>query len=155
MWCKCFWCIGVLYKPTSLPLLQIKLSFSSHTDLAQQRLKVFLKRSTFILGNRRNQTNDLFFARNTPLHDQEFVSFYTCIVIFHSKKVVLLCSGLCFQQCYSNSGVCSDFTEFSRSVGHVGGREREWRKEDTFLFVPSKLYAFSITLQKYYCKTVI
>lgn len=67
---------------------------------------------------------------------------------------MLLCPGLCFQQCHSNSGVCSDFTEFLRNVGHMGGREREW-KEDFFFLVPSKLYAFSITSQKYYCKTVI
>lgn len=147
MQCKCFWCTEVLCKPASLPLLQIRLSFSSHTDLSQQMLKVFRKTSTFVLGNRRNQTNYLCWrvSHNTSLYSEGFVSFYTHTVTFHSTKVVLLCSGLCFQQCHSNSGVCSDSTGFPRNVGHMDGRERKWRKEDIF-FVPSKLYAFSVTL---------
>lgn len=57
------------------------------------------------------------------LCSQVFVPFYVFIVIFHSTKVVLLCSGLCFQQCHSNSGVHPDSIEFPRNVGHVGGRE--------------------------------
>lgn len=67
-----------------------------------------------------------------------FASFFSFTVIFHSTKVALLSSGLCFQQCHSNSGVCSGSTEFPRNVGDMGGRGREWRKGDTF-FCPLQI----------------
>lgn len=82
------------------------------------------------------------------LYSQGFVPFYVFAVIFHNTKV-LVCSGLCLQQCHSNSGVCPDSMEFPRNVGHMGGRETEW-SGCSFFFFSSKLHAFSVALQKYY-----
>lgn len=121
---------------SGLLLLRIKSSFSLHPDLSQ-RLKVFLKRSVFILGNSRNRANDLHqkASHKISLYSRGFVQFYVFTVTFHSTKVVLLGSGLCFQQHHSYSGVHPDSTEFPRNVGHMGGRERGWREEDTLLIL--------------------
>lgn len=88
------------------------------------------------------------------LYSQVFIPFYVFTAVFHSTKVVLLCSGLCIQQCHSNSGVRPDSVEFPRNVGRTGGREKGWKEEDPLFFLFSKLCAFSITLQKYYSQIV-
>lgn len=104
-----------------------------------------------MLGNSRNQAGDVCWgaSHKMSLYSQVFIPFYVFAVIFRSTKVVLVCSGLCLQQCHSNSGVCPDSMEFPRNVGHTGGREREWRRS-SFFSPPSELYAFSVPLQKYY-----
>lgn len=69
------------------------------------------------------------------LYSRGFVQFYVFTVTFHSTTVVLLGSGLCFQQHHSYSGGHPDSTEFPRNVGRTGGRERGWSEEDTLLFL--------------------
>jgi len=68
--------------------------------------------------------------------------FYVLPVIFRSTKAVLVYSGLCFQQCHSDSGVHPDSIEFPRNVGHIGGRKSGWREEDTLFFSSFSFFFF-------------